>query len=96
MVGVQTPEFTFSGEIKQVSDAMKRLDITWPVVVDDRRALWNRYGIHEWPTELLFDRDGRLVETQIGEGNYPQTERNIQSLIRASDKNALLPAPTAL
>ncbi len=96
IVGIQTPEFTFSGEAKQVSDAMKRLDITWPVALDDGRAVWNRYGINVWPTEMLFDRDGHLIETQVGEGNYPQTERNIQTLIRASNKNAVLPAPMAL
>lgn len=96
IVGVHTPEFSFSGESRQVSDAMKRLSIAWPVVLDDKRTIWNRYGITVWPTEMLFDREGRLVETQIGEGNYPQTERNIQSLIRASNKNAALPAPMAL
>ncbi|MBV8636653.1 MAG: redoxin family protein [Candidatus Eremiobacteraeota bacterium] len=96
IVGVQTPEFSFSGEASQVSGAMKRLGIDWPVALDDRRAIWNRYGINEWPTEMLFDQQGRLVETQIGEGNYPQTERNIQALIRVDRKGAALPQPMAL
>lgn len=96
IVGVHTPEFSFSGEPKQIADATKRLGVDWPVAVDDRRAIWNRYGINVWPTEMLFDQQGRLVETQIGEGNYPQTERNIQALIRADRKNAVLPPLMAL
>ena len=34
IVGVHTPEFGFSGERANVAAAAKRLDVTWPVVLD--------------------------------------------------------------
>jgi thiol-disulfide isomerase/thioredoxin len=91
IVGVQTPEFGFSGEPKNVEAGVKRLGITWPVVVDDSRAIWNRYHITEWPTELLYNQEGQLVAGHLGEGDYPQTEAKIQSLLLAANPHLALP-----
>src|SRR5579864_2843680 len=44
IIGVHTNEFGFSGVNQNVSDAVKRLGITWPVVLDPNNAVWNRYG----------------------------------------------------
>ena len=96
IVGVQTPEFHFSGEAGQVRDAVRRLGITWPVALDDDRAIWNHYGIDEWPTELLFDQQGHLVDVQLGEGNYPHTESEIQALLKRAQPNLQLPPLMAL
>ncbi len=81
IVGVQTPEFAFSGERKHIVDAVKRLGITWPVEIDANHTLWNRFGVQAWPTEMLFDQRGRLVDTSVGEGNYQRTEYIIQGLL---------------
>jgi len=96
IVGVHTPEFAFSGDSKNVTDATKRLDVTWPVVFDDNNAIFERYNAGGWPAEFLYDQHGHLVETQHGEGNYPQTEAKIQSLLRAANPQLNLPAVMAL
>lgn len=96
IVGVQVPEFNFSGESTNVRAAMKKLGITWPVALDDRRAIWNRYGVSAWPTEMLFDQSGHLVATHIGEGDYPQTEALIQRLLLGENPHLALPPPMAL
>ncbi len=96
IVGVHSPEFAFSGETANVTAALKQLDITWPVVLDSNREIWQRYGVEYWPTEFLVDGEGRVVLTHIGEGDYPQTERKIQALIRAQHSDAQLPAPMDL
>jgi hypothetical protein len=93
---VHTPEFTFSGQPDQVDAATKRLDITWPIAVDSNRAIWNRYSVNEWPTELLYDQSGKLVEIQLGEGNYPYTESKIQALLKAANPSLSLPTVMAL
>lgn len=96
IIGVHTPEFDFSGDDKNVTDATKRLGITWPVALDNDDAIFKRYDAGGWPAEYLYDQDGNLVETQHGEGNYPQTEAKIQSLLKAKDKSLKLPAIMAL
>ncbi len=82
IVGVHTPEFTFSSESKNVDAADKRLGVTWPVALDSKNAIWDRYGTNNWPHELLFDQNGKRIESVIGEGSYPQTEAHIQALLQ--------------
>ena len=96
IVGVHTPEFGFSGQASEVDSNAKRLDVTWPIALDDNRAIWNHYGVNVWPTELLYDQSGRLVEAQVGEGNYPYTESKIQALLKAANPALALPPLMAL
>ena len=96
IVGVHSPEFAFSGERANVAAALPRLGVTWPVVLDDGFAIWKRYGVNAWPTEFLFDQNGKLVESTSGEGNYQQTESKIQALLLAQDPHLKLPHIMAL
>jgi thiol-disulfide isomerase/thioredoxin len=96
IVGVHTPEFAFSGKAANVAAAAKRLGVTWPIAVDANMDVWKRYGVNAWPTEFLFDRSGKLIESVSGEGRYPQTERAIQALLRAGNPQLSLPPVMAL
>jgi thiol-disulfide isomerase/thioredoxin len=96
IVGVHSPEFAFAGESQNVAAAAKRLEVTWPVVLDDNFNLWKRYRNDGWPHEYLYDRNGNLVDSVSGEGHYPETEAKIQALVRQSDSNAKLPPIMAL
>ena len=93
IVGVHTPEFAFSGESENVAQAVKRLGIDWPVVLDSRQAIWDRYGNDVWPRELLFDANGKLILDHSGEGDYPDTERRIQQALHARGAMANFPPP---
>ncbi|MBV9233388.1 MAG: redoxin family protein [Candidatus Eremiobacteraeota bacterium] len=92
IVGVHTPEFDFTHDPKNVESAVRRLGVVWPVALDNRMAIWNRYENTVWPHEYLFDRSGRLVESVLGEGAYQQTEAKIQALLKAGDPSLRLPA----
>jgi thiol-disulfide isomerase/thioredoxin len=96
IVGVHSPEFDFSAQSANVAAASKRLDVTWPVVLDNDFTIWKRYNNDGWPHEYLYGRDGALVESVSGEGGYPQTEAKIQSLIAASGPHVQLPPVMAL
>jgi thiol-disulfide isomerase/thioredoxin len=96
IVGVHTPEFEFSGQRANVAAAAKRLEVTWPIVLDDHFAIWKRYGNNVWPHEYLFDQTGRLAESVIGEGGYPQTEAKIQALLKSANPHASFPPVMAL
>jgi thiol-disulfide isomerase/thioredoxin len=91
IVGVHSPEFTFSGDPKNVAAAVKHLDVTWPVVLDTNHTVWNRYRNNTWPHEFLYDPHGKLVESTEGEGGYQATEAKIQALLAANDPGLHLP-----
>ena len=55
--------------------------ITWPVAMDNQNSLWEAYGIEYWPTQMIFDRNGTLRKTIIGEGHDDEVSAIVQSLI---------------
>jgi thiol-disulfide isomerase/thioredoxin len=96
ILGVHTPEFDFSGKSEDVAAGAARLGVTWPIALDDRYAIWKRYDNNVWPRELLYDQEGKLVESVSGEGGYQQTEARIQALLRRADPQLSLPPIMAL
>lgn len=85
IIGVHTPEFAFEKETKNVEDALKRFNITYPVAQDNNYATWSAYDNHYWPAHYLIDQEGNIVDTHFGEGAYEETEKKIQQLLGASD-----------
>ncbi|GAC1616561.1 MAG: hypothetical protein NVS4B13_10350 [Candidatus Elarobacter sp.] len=81
LVGIHAPETAEERVHANVVQALHAQDITWPVVFDDKFALWNAYGVEAWPTQLVFDRHGRLRAKYVGEGYDAQLESTVRSLI---------------
>jgi thiol-disulfide isomerase/thioredoxin len=96
IVGVHSPAFGFAEDKGNVTAAIKRLDVSWPVVLDPKGAIWARYRNDAWPHEYLFDQSGHLVESIAGEGNYEATEGKIQALLRAQNPQLSMPPVMAL
>jgi hypothetical protein len=90
-VGVHTSEFKFAREEQHIERAVRRLHVSYPVIVDDEGRLWNAYGCRSWPTRFLIDRDGFLRFVQEREGGYVQFERMLQQLLRESGYRGELP-----
>lgn len=86
IIGVHTPEFDFEKVEDNVSKAIAQDGIKYPVAMDNDYGTWNAYGNQYWPAEYLFDAQGRLRETNFGEGEYDQTEKNIQALLSEAGK----------
>src|ERR1043166_4409686 len=68
VIGVHSPEFDFEKNEANVEKAVKRFGITWPVVLDNDRQIWNRYSNQYWPAHYLINREGQVVYSHFGEG----------------------------
>ncbi|MBI2956424.1 MAG: redoxin domain-containing protein [Acidobacteria bacterium] len=88
IIGVHTPELDFEREPEKVREAIVELGITFPVVLDNDYATWNRYRNEYWPAIYLIDSEGQVVYVAIGEGNYERTEARIQQLLEKAKKPA--------
>ncbi len=82
IIGVHTPEFQFEHDINNVRMAVQKFGIQYPVVLDNNYATWDSYGNQYWPEDYLIDIDGFIVYHHIGEGDYNETEAEIQDLLR--------------
>jgi thiol-disulfide isomerase/thioredoxin len=81
VIGVHCPGFDPSREEQAVRDAVARLGIEYPVLIDSELEVWQDYGNEGWPARYLFDGHARLHEYHHGEGGYAETELAIQELV---------------
>ncbi|TMB50121.1 MAG: redoxin domain-containing protein [Chloroflexi bacterium] len=82
VVGVQTPEFDFEGDLDNVGRAMKEMDVRYPVAVDNDYAIWQAFDNHYWPALYFVDTQGRIRHRRFGEGEYEESEMVLQMLLR--------------
>ena len=84
VLGIHYPEFSFERELENVKDAVERMDIKYPVALDNERQAWGAYRQRFWPTRYLVDRNGNIRFKHIGEGAYDETARYIEELMAES------------
>ncbi|MBA3977728.1 MAG: redoxin domain-containing protein [Nitrosopumilus sp.] len=85
IVGVHTPEFEFEKDVDNVEKAIHRYGINYPILQDNNHKTWNAYANNYWPRMYLVDDIGHIRYDKVGEGDYNQTEKVIQSLL--SERN---------
>jgi thiol-disulfide isomerase/thioredoxin len=81
VIGVHCPGFEVSRDEQAVRDAVARLGISYPVLIDSELEVWNDYENAGWPARYLFDGRARLFDYHYGEGAYAETEQAIQELL---------------
>lgn len=82
VVGVHAPEFAFERKPSNVEKAVKDLGITYPVALDNQYAIWRAFGNQYWPAHYFIDAKGHIRHHHFGEGDYAESERVIQQLLR--------------
>lgn len=86
VIGVHTPEFDFERQMANVQKAVQKFDMTYPIALDSNYKIWNAFHNQYWPAEYFIDAKGRVQYEHFGEGDYDQSERWIQKLLK--DANA--------
>ncbi len=85
VIGLHTPEFAFEKVQANVEEAVKKLGIKYPVVMDNEYGTWNAYGNSYWPRKYLINEYGEIIYDHIGEGGYDETEMEIQKALAAAN-----------
>ena len=79
ILGIHAPEFAFEKKKENVEKAVnENYKIKYPVGLDNDFATWSAYNNQFWPASYLINKDGQIVYTHFGEGNYDKTEQRIQ------------------
>jgi thiol-disulfide isomerase/thioredoxin len=92
IIGVHTPEFSFSRHRDLVQIGTSRLGVAWPVALDNDQRIWTQYANRAWPTLYLIDANGYLRYRHEGEGGYRFIEESLQSLLLERQPGLDLPA----
>ncbi|HVV26384.1 MAG TPA: cytochrome c biogenesis protein DipZ [Rhizomicrobium sp.] len=86
VIGVHAPEFAFEKEEANVRRAVHDLGVTYPVALDNNLAIWQAFNNEYWPAHYFIDTQGRIRHHHFGEGEYDQSERVIQQLLREAGR----------
>ena len=81
VIGVHAPEFAFEKRIDNVRRAVKEMQISYPVAVDNEHKIWRAFDNSYWPALYFIDAQGRVRHHHFGEGSYEQSEKFIQDLL---------------
>ncbi|MBV8374314.1 MAG: redoxin domain-containing protein [Candidatus Eremiobacteraeota bacterium] len=81
IVGIHAPETPAERGRAYVTQSLGRQGIVWPVAVDNAFTLWNAYGVTAWPTQLFFDRRGRLRKTIVGDSQDAAVRSTVETLL---------------
>jgi thiol-disulfide isomerase/thioredoxin len=84
IVGIHSPETSYERDRGEVVAHLGTLGITWPVAIDNDFALWKAYNIEYWPTQMIFDRKGKLRKVVIGDSQDATVDATIDALLRES------------
>lgn len=81
IIGVHTPEFEFEKKLANVTAAVEKDGIRYPVALDNDYGTWLNYHNSYWPADYLIDKNGMVVYQHNGEGDYAEAEHNIRVLL---------------
>ncbi len=82
IVGIHSPETPVERRRSYVIASLRAQGIVWPVAVHNAFALWNAYGVQAWPTQLVFDRHGRLRDTIVGDSQDERVRADVERLLQ--------------
>jgi cytochrome c biogenesis protein CcdA/thiol-disulfide isomerase/thioredoxin len=89
VIGVHTPEFAFEKERANVQKAVRDLKISYPVAIDSDYKIWQAFHNEYWPAHYFIDGKGRIRYHHFGEGEYEESERVIQQLLKENGAQSL-------
>jgi cytochrome c biogenesis protein CcdA/thiol-disulfide isomerase/thioredoxin len=81
VIGVHTPELARERVPANVADAVRRLHVTYPVVLDPSYRIWRALENRYWPSVYIADKAGRIRFHHFGEGAYAEEDRLVEQLL---------------
>jgi peroxiredoxin len=81
IIGVHTPEFSYERDLDNVEEALVRLNVPYPVAIDNDWKTWRAYHNRYWPAKYIIDKAGNIRYVHFGEGRYQEQEEVIQALL---------------
>jgi thiol-disulfide isomerase/thioredoxin len=96
VIGVHAPEFGFEKDHANVENAVRELKLTYPIAIDSNHAIWQAFNNEYWPADYFIDGQGRIRYHHFGEGEYVESERVIQELLKENGATGLNVSPVSL
>jgi len=91
-IGVHAPDYRFAYKRENLEQAIGRMEIDYPILMDNNFRIWKKYGVFLWPTKFLINHKGKVVHIQVGEGNHRLFEEKIRYYLAEANPTTRFPA----
>ena len=81
VIGVHSAKFDNEKSCGNIRQAVLRYDVEHPVLVDSNFDVWRQYAVRAWPTLIVIDPEGYVIDTVSGEGHRDYLAQLIDQLI---------------
>ncbi len=81
VIGVHTPRLDYEHDVSRLRQAVTRMGIKFPVVVDDKEKIFRDYLCDLWPSQFVIDRQGIVRYSHGGVGRYDDMEEMVKNLL---------------
>lgn len=89
-IGIHSAKFFNEQDRKNIEQAVMRYEISHPVLVDQKMAVWQKYDVSGWPTIVIIDPKGTVAYKQSGEGQKEMIEDTIEVLLDRHSRTGTL------
>jgi thiol-disulfide isomerase/thioredoxin len=71
---------------KALSNFLSGNKLPWPNVFDEHGKIVNQWGVQGFPTFILIDHNGAVLERWVGGGHINQIRAAVDKAVRAAEK----------
>jgi len=86
VIGVHTPRADYEKDVAKLREAINRMGIRFPVVVDNKQKIFEDYRCDLWPSQFIIDQNGVVRMSHGGLGRYDDMEELIRKLLAATER----------
>jgi hypothetical protein len=90
VISIHSAKFPSEQATARVRDAVRRYEVTHPVVNDVAHNVWRSYAIRAWPTLVFIDPRGRIIGTHEGELDPQAARATIAAMAHQFDAVGIL------
>jgi thiol-disulfide isomerase/thioredoxin len=81
VIGVHSAKFENEKDTENIRRIILRYELEHPVYNDADYKVWQSYGVHAWPTQVLIDPAGYVIGAVSGEGNYDLIDQVVAKVV---------------
>ncbi len=81
VIGIHTAKYDHESVRAHIRQAIERYGISHPVMNDHDGRMWDAYRVSGWPTQILIDPTGHVIQGFIGEHHRERMARLIEATV---------------
>jgi len=87
VIGIHSAKFPNERSKENLNNAVRRYELTHPVINDPQFQIWQQYACRAWPTLMFVSPTGKVVEKHEGEITYQTLDLVVSRLIDQFDSD---------